>query len=567
MTHSRRRLLARLRDAALGLSAAAVLALGPAGCGDAGGDGDAAGQKTFRFINRGDVITLDLNQMSYLQDFRITYAMREGLFTYDPNQNFKALPALAASHETSPDQLTWTFKLRPDAKWADGTPVTAGDFLFSWRLMLESPGEYTYLFYYLKNAKAYEKAYLDGQPFDVNTVGMAAPDDQTLVVTLQNPVPFLPDLLAFPPFYPRHAKSMEPFKQTGENGKATYAPAYTRPENVVGNGPFKLTVWEPGKRLRLEKSDSYWDKANVELDAIEMVVNNDPQSAFVQYDQGKVDWLADVAPELAFGAKQQGRPDLRVNTAFGTAFFTVNCAPEVPEIAGAKNPLADVRVRRALAHGIDKDYIVRNITRMGEPVASAYVPPGFFDGWQSTPSPGYDLEAAKRLLAEAGFEGGRGMPTLAIAYNSDSPARKQIAEYLAFQWRNQLGVPVDLKPLELKTYRSYLTTKQYTLGLAAWYGDYMDPSTFTDKYRRAALNNDSNWGPDEYERLVEAAEREPDPAKRQDLLERAEAMINTDLPIIPLFHYVNVSMHRDHVVGNIANPKNLVVWKDVDLRR
>jgi oligopeptide transport system substrate-binding protein len=522
---------------------------------------------TFRFINRGDVITLDINTMSYLQDFRVTYAIREGLYTYDPTQNFKPLPALVVSDAVSDDKRTWTFKIRDGAKWTNGDPVTARDFVFSWRHMLESPGEYTYLFYYIKNAEAYEQAHRDGGDLKFEDVGIAAIDDHTLQVTLNDPVPFLRDLLAFPPFYPRHAASMEKHKQTDSKGRVSYDAAYTRPENVVTNGPFQLVEWAPGQRLMMTKSPSYWDAANVELERVEMVVNNDPQSAFVQYDQKKVDWLADVAADLAFEAKAAGREDLRITPAFGTAFLTVNCGEQVPELGSTKNPLADQRVREALARSINKQYIVDNITRMGEPVAQAYVPPGFFEGYTSTPTPGYDLEAARRLLADAGYAAGRGMPTLSIAYNSDNPTRKALAEFLAFEWRDKLGIPVDLRPLELKTYRNYITTKQYTLGLAAWYGDYMDVSTFTDKYRSTALNNDSNWGPPKYDELLLQASKEPDERKRLELLMQAEAMINTDLPIMPLYHYVNTSMHRDNVLGSLSNPKNLVVWKEIDIKR
>jgi oligopeptide transport system substrate-binding protein len=525
------------------------------------------GAASFSFINRGDIITLDINQMSYLQDFRITYALREGLFTYDPSKNFSPVPALATSWTQSDDKRVWTFRLRTDAKWSNGDPVVAGDFVFSWRHLLESPGEYTYLLYYIRNAKAYEDAYREQSGMSFAEVGVAAPDDHTLVVTLNDPVPFLPDLLAFPPFYPRHAASMEKFKQTDAKGRVSYSAEYTRPGNVVTNGPFELVQWEPGRTLVMKRSETYWNKSAVRLERIEMVVNNDPQSAFVQYDQGRVDWLADVSAEIAFQLKQQNRPDLRVGPAFGTAFLTVNCAEKVGELRDNKNPLSDVRVRQALSMAIDRDYIVNSITRMGERPANAYVPPGFFDGWTSTPAPTLNIEEAKKLLAEAGYPGGQGMPTISIAYNSESPTRKELAEYLSFQWKQKLGVPCELRPLELKTYREYITTKQYTLGLAAWYGDYMDPSTFTDKYLSTSLNNDSNWGPRAYDELLLQASKEPDEKKRLGLLMQAEAMINTELPVIPLYYYVNVTLHRDNVKGLLTNPKNLIVWKDVFVER
>lgn len=526
----------------------------------------SAGEKTFSFINRGDIITLDLNQMSYIQDFRIMYALREGLYTYDPTTpTFDPKPALAAETTVSDDKLVWTFKLR-DAKWSNGDPVTAGDFVFSWRQMLEAPGEYAYLFYYIKNAEAYEHAYRDGKGMDPKEVGVEAVDDKTLRVTLINPVPFFPDLLAFPSFYPRHAKSMEPFK-VNTNGKVSYEAKYSLPENVVTNGPFKFEKWEQGKRLTLRKNTNYWNAENVKSDVVEMVVNSDPQSTFVQYDKGKVDWVApDVSPEIASKLKEAGRKDLRISTAYGTAFLTFNIAPDAPGTNG-KNPLNDVRVRKALAMTVDKQYIVDKITRMGEKVAPSYVPPGFFKGYESTPAPGFNIEEAKKLLAEAGYPNGAGFPTLTIMYNSDSPVRKGMSEYLTQKWSQTLGVKIDLQPLELKTYRSRVTKKDYTIACVSWYGDYMDLTTWTDKYLSTSQNNDTNWGPKAYDDLCAAASKEPDEQKRMDLLKQAEAMLNTELPIVPLYYYVNVSLHRDNVKGIVPNAKNILVWKDVVVER
>src|SRR5438874_1662053 len=211
--------------------------------------GGSTERADFAFINRGDIYTLDLNQMSYMQDFRLTYGIREGL--YAPNaQTLLPEPAGAVSHTTSPDGRVWTFKLRPEARWSNGDPVTAHDYVFSWRRMLEEPGEYTYLFYYVKNAHEYEDSYTAGHPIPFDTVGIKALDVLTFEVSLVDPVPYLLELVAFPPFYPRNEKSMEPFKVTQPNGMYTYRNEYTRPPKhagdpgVVTNGPFNLGTWD-----------------------------------------------------------------------------------------------------------------------------------------------------------------------------------------------------------------------------------------------------------------------------------------------------------------------------------
>src|SRR4051812_16600613 len=183
--------------------------------------GGTESRADFTFINRGDIYTLDLNQMSYMQDFRLTYGIREGLYAPDA-KTLKPEPAGAVSHEVSPDGRVWTFHLRPQAKWSNGDQVRAQDYVFSWRRMLEEPGEYTYLFYYVVNAKQYEESYGAGKPIDFNTVGDKAVDDLTFQVTLSDPVPYLLELVSFPPFYPRNEKSMEPFKMQMPDGKYTY---------------------------------------------------------------------------------------------------------------------------------------------------------------------------------------------------------------------------------------------------------------------------------------------------------------------------------------------------------
>lgn len=517
-----------------------------------------------RFINRGNIITLDLNQMSYLQDFRVTYAIREGLYrpdakTLEPQLN------LAESVAQSDDKKVWTFKLRKDGKWTNGDPVTAKDFVFSWRLLLESPGQYTYLLYYVKGAKDYSDNYRDSKPASWDDVGVKAPDDHTLEVTLTDPLPYLPDLLTFPTFYPRHEKSMEPFKRNDEKGRVSYDGAYVQPQNVVTNGPFVITEWTQGRRVVMEKSKTYREADKVKLDGIVMVVNNDPQAAVVQFDKGEVDWLADVDSEYGFTRKQAKSRDLWIADAFGTAYITLNLAEKVQELGDTKNPLSDLRVRQALAMTVDKQRIVDDITRMNERPADRYIPAHFYSGWDSPTVPSLDIAKAKQLLADAGYADGKGFPVLSIVYNSDNPTRRNIAEFLRNQWQRHLKINVELRPIELKGYRDYITKKQYTIGLAAWYGDYADASTWTDKYLSTSENNDSNWAPPEFDKLCLDATKEPDVAKRKALLVKAEGMINADLPIIPMYYYVNYTLRRPEVRNLPLNARNTTIWNDVDL--
>lgn len=522
---------------------------------------DPKADSTFRFINRGDIITLDLNQMSYFQDFRITYGIREGLYSYGPD-GFSANPALAERTSVSDDKLTWTFTLR-EAKWSNGDPIVAADFVFSIKTMLDAPGDCAYLLYCIRNARRYETG---EAKFD--DVGIRALDAKTLQITLANPTPYLPQLLAFPPFYPRHEKSMSAFAATDSKGRTYYRAEYTRPENVVTNGPFVLKEWKPGERLRFERSETYWDRANVKSPAAEMIVNNEPQSAFVQYEKGKVDFIAAVSPETAVSLRSARRGDLRMTPAFATTYLLLNVAPSVPsELGQTPNPLADVRVRQALAMTIDKARLVKTVTRLDEPIANSFVPQRFFEGFDTRTAPDFEVEAARKLLADAGFAGGANFPRLTIAYNGDNAARKAMAEVISNDWKQNLGITVELKPADSKTFDTNVTSKHYTIATSAWMGDYVDPSTFLDRYASTSLGNNANWASPEFDALLERARAEPDVQKREAMLEEASSILNTSLPIIPLFHYNNICLFRDNVKGITPNAKNTFLLKEISVER
>ncbi|MCS7034204.1 MAG: peptide ABC transporter substrate-binding protein [Phycisphaerae bacterium] len=575
----------------------------------------------FTFINRGDIITLDLNQMSYQQDFRLTHGIREGLYEYHW-ETLKATRAGAEREDCSPDGRIWTFHLRREARWSNGDPVTAGDYVFSWRRMLEEPGEYTYLFYYIRNAKAYEDSYAKGEPIDFAEVGIAAVDDYTFRVTVNDPVPFMLDLMAFPPFYPRHERSMAPFREFVDRSlmdrvagfarargldlsrmtypevleqidgfaasrpslseddqqklqrilrtraaRYTFRNEYTRPPHVVTNGPFNLTEWQFKRRLWLEKSPTYWNRDAVKSNTIEMVVNENVLSQFLQYEAGTVDWLADIPTDLASDLRARGRTDLRTSKAFGTAFITFMCRENLPRdiAAGGRNPLSDVRVRQALAMAIDKRFITENITRMGEEVATTYFPPGTLPDFEVLPGLPFDVARARNLLSEAGYPNGKGFPTLPILFNSENPIRSRIAQVLKEQWKKHLGIETEIQSLEVKMYRNKVTEKNYAIALVAWYGDYPDVSTFTDKYLSTSLQNDADWRNPTYDELCQQAAKEPDPARRLKLLQQAEHLIDTEVPIVPLYHYVNCWMFRDNVRGLKPNARNQTDFKVIEV--
>jgi oligopeptide transport system substrate-binding protein len=526
----------------------------------------------FAFVNRGDNKCLDPNGMSWMQDIRLAYGLWEGLYTLDP-ATLRPILGCADRAEVDPTHTIWTLHIRPDARWSNGDPVKAGDFLFSWRRFLETPGEYTYLHFYIRGARKYSddfQAYLEAKsrgdasarPPDISSVGEKALDDRTVVVTLSDPLPFFPALMAFPAFFPMHEPSMRPFL---EADGLHYNLDFTRPPHLVTNGPYRLAEWSFKRRVRLVASDFYWNRASVKSRIIDQIYAEDGVAAFRTYERGDVDWLAEVDPDLAAQILAHGgRNDLHVFPAFGTYFYSLNCLPTLWE--GRRNPLADVRVRQALAMSIDRRPIVENVGRLGQPISFTYIPPHVFEGYRSPPGLPYDVAAARKLLADAGYPGGRGFPHLSILYNSEG-VHGDIAQIIRRQWLTNLGIEMDLQGVEIKIFAEKLQTQQYSVARASWYGDYDDPTTFTDKYKSDSQDNDSKWKSAQYDRLCAEAQRETNEPRRLQLLSQAENILLNEAPIIPLYTYVNSYMFRDNVKGIPLAANAMIMFQSVHVLR
>jgi len=514
----------------------------------------------FRFINRGEIKTLDPNRISWMQDVRMGLALWEGLYQLDP-KTADAIPGTAGKIDISDDQLVYTFHIRPEARWSnpEADPVRAQDFVFAWRRMLEYPGDYTYLFFYIKGAREYSEAFGKKETTDFATVGIEALDDKTLRVTLSHPVPFFPDLCAFPSFFPLHEASMLPFL---DPSTGTYRKEFTKPPHLVTNGPYRMHAWQFKRRLRLVANDNYWDRANVKCRIIDQISAEDAAVQYNMFQTGAVDWLADVNSE--FGSAMRDRQDksLHVFPGFGTYFYSFNCLPKLPD--GRDNPFADVKVRRALTMAIDKKPIVENVSRMGEEIATTYVPPHGFPTYPSPAGIKHDPEAAKRLLAEAGFPGGKGFPKVTLLFNTGSH-HDQVAQIIRRQWQEVLGIDVDLEGVEVKIFGERLHNQQYAVARASWIGDYGDVSTFTDKYLSVSENNDCKWVSKPYDDLCAQAAIEPDPTKRLKLLAAAEKILLDEAPIIPIYFYVNYYLLKDNIQGLYENPRNMQNFKAIEV--
>jgi oligopeptide transport system substrate-binding protein len=533
----------------------------------------------FTFINRGENKCLDPNGMSWLQDIRLAYGLWEGLYTLD-SDTLKPIPGCADRIDIDPTKTIYTFHIRDNARWSNGDPVVAGDFVFAWRRMLETPGDYTYLFHYIRGAREYTEQYADrvkeaaqaapadkiGPMPDFSQVGIEVLGDKSLRVTLKEPIPFFPALCAFPSFFPQNETSMRNFAQRVDprTRQTTYDQGFTRPPFLASNGPYYLADWTFKRRVRMIANDYYWDRANVKSRVIDQISCEEPMAAYRMYNDGSVDWLSDVDPDLASAMMGQGnRPDLHTFSGFGTYYFEFNCLPKLSD--GRDNPLHDARVRRALSMAIDKKPIIDQVGKLHQPLATTYIPPGIFDGYVSPAGLPCDVDAAKKLLAQAGYPDGNGFPRLSVLYNTEG-MHGDVAKIIHRQWQLNLGIDTELVGIEIKTFGARLHSQQYEIARASWIGDYDDPTTFTDKYRSDADGNDAKWANPEYDRLCAAAETETDAAKRIQLLSRAEGILLQDAPILPIFGYVNCYMYRDNVSGVPLNPKNMVMFKSADVR-
>jgi oligopeptide transport system substrate-binding protein len=532
----------------------------------------------FTYNIRGENKTLDLGVMSWQQDMRVAFGLYEGLYTCDP-VTLAPVPGTSTAAEVNKEQTVYVFHIRPEAKWSNGDDLTAGDFVFGWRRMIEQPAEYSYLFQSLKGEREYQEAYLKWKDEiaagrkppapDFKSVGVEALDRKTLRVTLAQPVVFFYSLCAFPSFFPQHEPSMRPFAKKDDTGTyvASYDQAFTRPPHLVGNGPYRLAEWSFKRRVRMVANDYYWDRARVKCKVIDQLYIDDQMAALRAYEAGRVDWLVEMDNDLAADLLTLERPDLHVFPNFGTYYYDFNCQPKLKD--GRPNPFADRRVRRAFCMAVDKEPIVRNVTRTGEPTADTLVPlrSSPFPTYKSPPGLKQNIAEAKRLMAEAGYPDGAGFPHLRITFNSDFSQHGQIAQVLRRQWQENLGVDLELEAVEIKVFGERLHNHEFDVGRASWYGDYYDPSTFTDVFKSTSENNDSAYVSQPYDDLLKKAELETDPDKRYAILARAESMVLEDAPILPLYQYVGHYMYRPNVTGIPADPRLMVMLQFIDVKR
>lgn len=471
------------------------------------------------FINGAEPESLDPAIITGQPEGRIARALFQGLTSID--RTGKPVPGVAESWDLSGDGKTYTFHLRPDAKWSDGRPVTAHDFARSWeRTLTPATGSsYNYQLYYIKNALPFA----EGTLTDFSQVGVKALDDRTLEVTLENPTPFFVDLCAFPTLFPVPVDLIE---KVGDE--------WIKPKNIITNGPFVLEDWRINDRIRLRKNPHYWKKDQVALETIDVFPIAKANVAFNFYASGGADLVMDkgLAPPALLDELKK-RDDFHAAPFLGSYFLRFKCV---------EGPFADPRVRKAFSMAVDKQRIVEKVTRAGETPAGSLVPPGL-EGYESPEGLGFDPEKARALLAEAGFPDGQGFPLTRYLY-SEGELNEAIAVELQSMWQQTLGVKVSLARQEWKVYLNSVDSLDYDIARSSWVGDYPDPNTFLDMFITGGGNNRTGWSDPEYDELISQATRETDPAKRFEILRNAEQILIPEESVIcPIYYYVGIQLY------------------------
>ena len=467
-------------------------------------------------------------------EHNLCMALLEGLLGLDP-ENLNIVPGVARAWQVSEDGKTYRFHLREDAKWSNGDPVTAADFLYSWRraLLPALGNNYAYMLYYIRNAESFHQ----GEITDFSRVGVTAPDDLTLVVELENPTPFFLQLLTHMSYFPVHQTTIEAFGAADERGTR-----WTRPGNHVGNGPFKLKEWVLNRSIVVEKNEHYWDADTVKLNQVVFYPIQNATTEERMFRAGQLH-ITGTTPVDKIAQYRQERPEtLKIFPFFSTYYYLFNTTAA---------PLDRVKVRQALAMSIDRQQIVEKITKAGELPAFSYTPPEI-NGYTARSGLRYDVERARALLAEAGYPDGAGFPSIELMYNT-SEGHRRIAIAVQQMWKTNLNIDVTLVNQDWKVYLDKRDSKDYQVARAGWIGDYLDPNTFLDMYTSNSGNNDAGWSNQRYDALIAQAGETTDQERRFALFQDAETILMTELPIMPIYTYVSKSLVSPDVRGWYPN--------------
>ena len=490
-------------------------------------------QQIYHHGNGSEPQGIDPHIVTGVPEHHILISLCEGLTIPNPNPKGSDgyIPGTAESWTISDDGKEYIFKLNKNAKWSNGDPVTADDFVWSWKRILTASlgSQYPDMLYYLVGAYEYHNGEIDN--FD--EVGVKALDSHTLKVNLKNPTPFFIGLLSHYSTWPVHKETVLKHGDIDDrNGE------WTRPGNFVCNGPFQLKTWELNNKIVVEKNPHYYDASMVRLNEIHYYPVSNVMTEDRMFRAGQLHLTSSMPTQKCPIYIEEKNPNLKIDPYMGTYFYRINTENET---------LSDVRVRKALAYSIDRQLLVDKVTQCGQIPAYSFTPPGS-NGYQPSTEIPYDPVLAKQLLAEAGYSSDNPFPKLEILFNTNEGHRK-VALAIQQMWQNELGIEVELVNQDWKVYLSREMVGDFQISRAGWIGDYEDPNTFLDLMRPNRGNNKTGWENMDFDALVEEANTINDQEKRYELLNEAEKILIDNMPIIPLYTYVRVYQLSPDVKG------------------
>lgn len=611
------------------------LLLGAAGCARKGTLADQAVEQGILLLGNGaEPKGLDPHLVTGVPENKIISALIEGLISYHPEDDNLPYPGVAERWEHAEGYRLWRFYLREDARWSNGDPVRAGDFVYAHQRILHPNlgAEYANELYLLQHGAAYNRGQVGYFLFkvegrggiawdavkdlnwagaanpaarrrdDPNTIGLdhltaaelgklnletfrrpagvslgqlgrvvaelrryhesgaedffrhvgvKALDDHTLEYRLEGPAPFFTSKLKHYSWYPVHPPTIERF-----GGMTARATDWTRPANYVGNGPFVLARWAVNQVVEVAKSPTYWDRETVSLNGIHFFPIENPNTEAQAFLAGQLHYANTLPSQLVPTYRDQYPDKLRIDPYLGTYFYRFNVT---------RPPLDDARVRRALTLAIDQRLITERITQGDQQPAYSQVPPGL-RGYESVHAVEHNPAEARRLLAEAGYPGGRGWPSgIEILFNT-SENHRRIAEAIQQMWRAELGVDIGLVNQEWKVYIDSQISLDYWVSRSGWIGDYLDPMTFLEMWTTGNGNNNTGWSNPRFDGLITNAVREANPQRRLAILREAETVLLEELPIAPIYWYTRVYMIDPRVQGWVSAPLDNRPYKHLSFK-
>ncbi len=485
--------------------------------------------------------TLDSRKATDSTSMNVLMNLFEGLTRI--GDDYLPQPGLAESIVVSPDKLTYIFTLR-EAYWTNGDKITANDFVYTWKKMLDPtfPAPFADKLYCIKNAAAIKEGKLP-----LAMLGVEAVNPSTLVVTLDHPAPYFLELTAFPTLYPINPR----IDQKNPEWAAEAGPDY------VTNGPFQLKSWEHESELVMEKSRSYWDKDEVKLQEIRMVMIDDTTTEFYMFEMNELDWagspLSTLPPEFIAALKEADNQEHMIYFYPATAVYYYKFNTNYPQ-------LNNTNIRKALAYAINRKEIVEHISQAGQQPATALVPN--LPGWsKQSLFKDNDTELAKQLF-EKGLEelniNLKDFPKLTLTYNT-SREHQKIAQAIQQQWKETFGIELELLVFDWKVYLSKISNQDFQVCRMGWVGDYQDPVSFLEPFKfknipGAGGNNDTGWEHPEYINYMDLAAKETNYAKRFEYLQKAEEILISEMPIVPIYFVVNGYLKKPYVEGVHLSP-------------